>query len=240
MQTLYSPSLGPARGIACETKYLISPEMADEIRAWARTNLEPDPNGLGPHADAYDITTLYLDTPDFDVFRRQGSYARGKYRIRRYGESDTFFLERKLKVDGKVRKRRTRLPLPQLDTLHTAAPDPAWSGYWYHRRMQARRLEPVCQLTYNRMARMAHSERGPIRLTMDDNIFATEARNFEFPPFVNPTRVHAERIILELKYVRPLPVAFTELIVEFGLQPTTASKYREACTKLGLGVRQLA
>ena len=28
MQTLYSPSVGPARGIACETKYLISPEMA--------------------------------------------------------------------------------------------------------------------------------------------------------------------------------------------------------------------
>lgn len=240
MQTLYSPSLGPARGIACETKYVINHALADEIRAWARTHLEADPNGTGPHADTYDITTLYLDTPDFDVYRRNGSYARGKYRIRRYGESDAFFLERKLKVDGKVRKRRTQLALPQLAELETAHPDPAWSGYWYHRRMQARRLEPVCQLTYNRLARMAHSERGPIRLTMDDNIQATEAHSFAFRSPVDGPRVHADNIILELKYVRPLPAVFTNLVVEFGLKPTTASKYREAASALGFGVLQHA
>ena len=30
------------------------------------------------------LSSLYLDTPTFDVLRRNGSYGRAKYRIRRY------------------------------------------------------------------------------------------------------------------------------------------------------------
>src|SRR5688572_2760812 len=85
------------REFASETKFLVTPAVAEQIRDWARARLAPDPNASGESNDAYDayqITSLYFDTENFDVFHRKGSFGRSKYRIRRYGESEIAFLER--------------------------------------------------------------------------------------------------------------------------------------------------
>ena len=65
------------------------------LREWARAHLAPDHFGSGPHGDGYTTTSLYFETPGFDVYHRRGSYGRSKFRIRRYGEADIVFLERK-------------------------------------------------------------------------------------------------------------------------------------------------
>ena len=39
----------------------------------------------------------------------------GQYRIRRYGDSDVAFLERKLRRQGMLVKRRTQVPLHELE-----------------------------------------------------------------------------------------------------------------------------
>ncbi len=53
----------------------------------------------------------------YDVFHRRGSFGRSKYRIRRYGDEDAFFLERKMRQPAVLAKRRTRLPLVALERL---------------------------------------------------------------------------------------------------------------------------
>src|SRR6185436_14814912 len=111
-----------ARGQASEVKFLISLAVADEIRVWARANMSPDPHGTGPLGDEYRITTIYLDTPELDVLRRSGTGGRGKFRIRRYGDSDDVYLERKVKRQGRVRKLRTLVPRTELEILREDLP----------------------------------------------------------------------------------------------------------------------
>ena len=86
------------RDYAFETKFLIDPALGQRIREWMRAKLSPDPYGSGSHADEYRITSLYFETRNYDVFRRQGSYGRSKYRVRRYGSADVVYLERKMRT----------------------------------------------------------------------------------------------------------------------------------------------
>jgi len=106
------------------------------------------------------------------VFHRNGSYGRSKYRIRRYGRSDVACLERKLKTRGLLAKRRSPVELEELPRLNNGDPEPGWAGQWFHQRLQARRLDPVCRIQYRRTARVAMTRNGPIRLTLDDAICA--------------------------------------------------------------------
>src|SRR6187549_2491358 len=86
------------RDSASEIKFTVDAATGARIRDRARHLLAPDPWASGPAADEYTTSTLYFDTADFAVYGRRGSYRRAKYRIRRYGESDMVFLERKLRT----------------------------------------------------------------------------------------------------------------------------------------------
>ena len=102
-----STDLRENREFASELKFVISRPLAEQIRVWGGARLAPDPNAPGESNDAYRIASLYFDTPHFDVYHRNGSFGRSKYRIRRYDASEVAFLERKLKTRGLVSKRRT-------------------------------------------------------------------------------------------------------------------------------------
>ena len=130
---------------ARELKFLAPVGDAPAIRAWMRHTLAADPHGIGPHHDEYDISTIYFDTDDHDVFNRRGSFGRAKLRIRRYGRSFTVFLERKLRTDGMLAKRRTPVRLTELDRL-TLPLDKGWDGHWFHKRLLKRGLTPPWQL----------------------------------------------------------------------------------------------
>lgn len=223
-----------AAGFAREVKFVIDPVMADQIRKWARTWLAPD-----PHGETYRVHSLYFDSADFDVLNRNGSFGRGKYRIRRYDSSDGVFLERKLKTDGKVGKKRTQVAFTELPYLEQSHPDPEWPGYWYHRRILARRLHPVCEVSYLRTARIGATPKGTIRLTMDDEVAATPVGELGFDLASGQVAVPTGGVILELKY-REKPPLFQQLVERFNLIPHGASKYRSACAALGLGVLQHA
>ena len=175
-----STDLRENREFASELKFVANRFVAEQIRDWARGRLAPDPNACGESSDGYQISSLYFDTKHFDVFHRRGSFGRSKYRIRRYGASEVAFLERKLKTRGLVSKRRTIVGLNELQRLAGAEPDRGWIGYWYHQRLLARRLKPICQITYRRTARVELSSYGPIRLTLDEDIQALGAAQLKF------------------------------------------------------------
>ena len=119
VREMLSPSLNVRenRALASEIKFVVTAEQAEGIAGWARTRLGADPNAGGEN-DVYRITSLYFDTDGFDVFHRNGSFGRGKYRVRRYDTSKSAFLERKLKTHNLVCKRRTKVKIREHLHLH--------------------------------------------------------------------------------------------------------------------------
>lgn len=221
------------REFASELKFLVSFGVAEQIRGWARGRLLPDPNAGGPAGDAYRITSLYFDTAAREVYHRHGSFGRSKYRIRRYGHSDTVFLERKLRTRGLLAKRRSIVALDDLPRLDDPLAERGWPGFWFHRRLLARKLVPVCQIAYDRTARVAMTPNGPIRLTLDHNLRALPAERLSFSQ-AEGTLLMPREMIVELKFRRETPALFKYLIQEFALNAQAVSKYRLAAARLGL------
>lgn len=222
------------REFASEIKFLIPPERVESIRAWARTHLQPDPNGTGADHDTYGITSLYFDTRHFDVFHGKGSFGRSKYRVRRYNDSDSVFLERKTKTRTWVSKRRSLVGVDVLPQLKGATAAADWPGFWFHRRLLGRQLHPVCQISYLRTARVGMAEGHPIRLTLDRNLRASTRLAHAFDDRHPGTPLLDQAWILELKYRHALPAVFKRLITELAPAPQRVSKYRLAVTTLGL------
>jgi hypothetical protein len=217
------------RDNACEIKFLVSHDTAERLRERARALLAPDPWASGSHADQYTTTTLYFDTEKYLVFNRQGSFRRAKYRIRRYGAGDAAFLERKLRTSELLSKRRTLVRLDELAFLTTAVADEHWCGRWFHQRLLMRKLRAVTQVTYDRTARVAMTDYGVIRLTIDEGLKALPVDLPEFVPDGPATPLPVEAII-EMKYRAEMPAVFRRLAEEFGLQAQRVSKYRLGVT----------
>jgi hypothetical protein len=223
---------------AREVKFVVEADMAVRIRQWARTHLDPDTHGSGPFGDEYRTTSVYFDTDAFDVFHRRGSFGRSKYRIRRYGDEDTVFLERKMRQPAVLAKRRTIVALEALPRLIDPRVDADWPGYWFYRRVAARRLRPVCQVAYVRMARVAMRNDEQVRLTLDADLVALPPGGAPFPSAdgLPATAALPGRHILELKYRCAPPSIFLQLIEEFALTSQTTSKYRLGVVASGQAV----
>lgn len=220
-----SPSLTPraqAAGPAYELKFLVEEETAARVGAWAGERLEPDP--YGDASGSYQTTTLYLDTPELDVFHGAPGYQRRKYRLRRYGAGPAIYLERKTKKGDRVAKRRCAIPEAELGLLAAAAWPDTWDGAWFGQRAGLRRLSPAWRVWYRRTAWI-----GPeMRLTMDREVRGVAAGTWAIGTLEESAGAPAaeHRVILELKFRTALPAAFKECLVQFGLTPSAVSKYR--------------
>ena len=223
------------REFASEIKFQVPEFAGEQILEWARTRLMPDPNACdGGEHDSYRITSLYFDTENFDVYYRNGSFGRSKYRIRRYGPDKTVFLERKLKTRGLVSKRRAAVGIEELEQLRQGDAAPGWPGFWYHQRLQARQLRPICQIRYERIARVAITPTGPIRLTVDRSIETVALQRIEFNDSAPGTPLSSDCAIVEFKFRLSMPVLFKELVESFAIDAKRISKYRMAALALGL------
>ena len=213
------------RDFAREVKFLIDGSQRDAIASWARHHLEADGHGTGVFADEYTTSSLYFETTAFDVYCRRRSYGRSKFRIRRYGSSEVIFLERKFRTERLLAKRRTTVPLDDLERLESVSADPGWAGYWFQRRVLLRGLKPIIQMSYDRIARVGTSPTGPLRMTMDTNLRALPMPDRAFLPGVGMPLVEGQCII-EVKYRRELPALIKGMVEEFRLEIQKISKYR--------------
>ena len=224
-----------SREFASEIKFQVPEFAGEEILNWARSKLLPDPNANGDgQSGAYEITSLYFDTEAFDVYHRNGSFGRSKYRIRRYGPAKVAFLERKLKTRGLVSKRRAAVDVGELERLREAEADPGWAGFWYHQRLLARRLRPICQITYRRLAWVAMTSHGAVRLTLDHGVRAVPIEVVAFNELTPAVLLTDHQVIVEFKFRYDMPLLFKEVVEKFALTQTRLSKYRLAAAALGL------
>ena len=77
------------------------------------------------------------------------------------------------------------------------------------------------------MARQMKGPHGTVRLTVDDQLRALPALDYEFRDEAGKP-VLSDRVIVELKYRIALPAIFKQLIEAHALVPARVSKYRLA------------
>lgn len=227
-----APAKAKSRG-SFEFKFLIDEGRAADIMAWAREHLDADPHADPELGDGYRVNSLYLDTPHFDVYQRADSFRQRKYRLRRYGSEGLVWCELKRKRRGLVRKRRVSVEEADLALRLTSMDEADWEGDWFRSQLDVQCLRPVCQVTYQRFARMRATDEGPVRLTIDSRLTGRLAHEWRVPsspldeasqlggiPLLNDQR------ILELKFRGAMPLLFRRLVEEQQLQVTSFSKYR--------------
>lgn len=221
---------------AYEVKFLLDPAVAEEILARVRREMQPDPHADPSRVDGYLINSIYFDTAEFSVFRRLPGFRRRKFRIRRYGESEHVFLERKAKTRGVVRKRRTEIPERELDRVLAPTSEPAWSGQWFQQRLAKRALRPMCQISYERVALVGNANDEPIRLTVDRNLICRPAEGIALGPLQQGESLLQDQRVLEMKFRTVLPPLFNSIVRDYQLTPGSVSKYRLGVVACGLHV----
>jgi len=133
-----------------------------------------------------------------------------------------------------VSKRRAAVGLAELERLHENEPDASWPGFWYHQRLLARQLRPICQITYRRIALVALTQYGPVRLTLDRSIQAVALNSVGFNDESRGVPLSDDQVIVEFKFRVDMPVLFKDLVAQFAILPKRISKYRLAIVALGL------
>lgn len=228
---LLSPSLfGPGAGgdgpTAYEVKFLLAEEQARELAARVAGRLSLDPFADPAMGNAYLTTSLYTDTPSFDVYHRREGYARDKFRVRRYGASGPVFAERKTKSGEKVRKHRAKVEAREVGHLAAPSLNGEWAGRWFHSEVLAKRLRPVCRVSYERVAYTGTAEGGVVRLTMDRNVRGAAEREWRLEAVGAAPELLPGRVVCEFKFRTAMPAIFRGLVADMGLAPAGVSKYR--------------
>ena len=157
--------------------------------------------------------------------------------MRRYDDDPSVYVERKMRTECLVSKRRSVIDAGEVSRIAGAA-DGEWSGSWFQRRLRARHLGPVCSISYLRTAMVGQQLDGSlVRLTLDEELCATRVHAPAFGEPHNGIRLAGGEQILELKFLGEMPVLFKELLESFTLTRSSVSKYRTAATALGLVAR---
>jgi hypothetical protein len=226
--TYLSPGLARVFGgpPAFEIKFLLDADRAAQIEDWAARNMTFDPHADPTRNNSYRIHTLYLDTPGRDMFRRVPGHVRHKFRVRRYGSEPVVYLERKSKTADRVAKRRSKVPADELTRLDEVTLDPAWPGFWFRRRLAFRRLRPAWRVSYDRVAHVGPGHNGLLRMTLDRRVSGGPADGWSIDELPAARPALAGTVIVELKYKAAMPAVFKALLVDLGLLPRQASKYR--------------
>ena len=226
-----SPSLVQGDEAAFELKLCLPPELAGMVEGWARQRLAPDLHG---DDGRYRTTSLYCDTSNLDVYRRTKGHRRRKYRLRRYGDMTTVFLERKNRQGDRVAKHRAGVPIDDLAYLAGVEPADGWAGAWFLDRLRVRDLRPTCRIVYARTAFMGEGSAAGLRLTIDRDLIGVPTRDWDLSPVTDGKHLLPEAAILELKFRDTLPPMFRDLLALLPPDLGRVSKYRLCVRAWGL------
>ena len=237
-EAILSPSLRPrdaGRLPSFELKFLVGEPQAREIERWLNDRFFPDPHGDPLLGGAYRTISVYTDTVAWDVYRRSSGFCRRKFRIRRYGEHSPIFLERKSKSNDRVWKKRCAVGEETLALLVSPLCPSDWPGKWFHSQLKSRSLVPACRVSYLRQAWLSIPSDGPpIRVTIDRQIFGEPSNDWSLRPLRDGRELFPGQVLVELKFRQALPLLLKQILVQFRLTPTSASKYRRCCETWGV------
>ncbi len=219
--------------------------LVEQLIPVVQTKMKPD-SFADPKTGGYSVEGIYYETQELNVFNKTPGYSRKKFRIRRYSEGATLFLERKSKRKGIVTKRRIQLDANQLlemlqatptfESLNT--PNSGASGdtelKWFARRLERLQLRPTLCIAYDRVAFLQMDQLGPIRLTIDRRVGCCRLNQLDFPDRSSYQKILEGKCIVELKYREALPNTFRQFIEDFQLRVQPVSKFRHGILATGL------
>ena len=231
--SLFGPGAAADGATAYEVKFLLTEAQAAEVTARVAGKLALDPYADPAMGNAYLTTSVYTDTPGFDVFYRTEGYNRDKFRVRRYGVTGPVFVERKTKNGDKVRKHRARINPAEVAELAAPGLNGEWAGEWFHSQLIEKQLRPVCRVAYERVAYLGTADGGTVRLTFDRNVRGVLAGEWRLET-VGAVPPLLDRVVCEFKFRTTMPTLFKGIVADLALTPTPVSKYRTFVQSTGL------
>lgn len=217
-----------------EVKYMITQEQYEEIKDVLSEKLADDPFG------DYLVQSIYFDTDNWDVIRTSidKPIFKEKLRLRCYGMPNgdsKIFLELKKKFKGIVYKRGISFPANELSEKKLSDIVSNNSSQIGRELAHYMGINPVFEKAYISYKRFAFEESG-FRVTFDRNThFRTQNLNFENPE-AGLDIFPADRVLMEVKAVKGIPLWFTHILSERQIYPISFSKYGMSYTKYILGV----
>lgn len=223
-----------------ELKFQITESTAHALRPYLRVYLVPDDFGANADLPAYPVDSLYLDSPDLQLYRTtiNGDRNRYKLRVRYYDDNPAspVYLEIKRRVDRCILKQRVLVHRWAVPALIAGAPptadqlvqpDAATYQRLHHfcRCLRDIDARPRAHVAYDREAWRCPRD-GSVRVTLDRAIRCEPQPEVVLTrSFRSPVTVFTGQVVLELKFTDRFPTWLATLVRTFSLQQTGAAKY---------------
>lgn len=222
-----------------EKKYLLTEETAVAIRRFVAAYIPPDRHMAGADREGYHVHSLYLDSPDCELYRRSVLNEKNRYklRIRFYDLADDgiAFLEIKRRLSDSIHKQRAMIskesarrllcgqPLGAADLL-APSDDSMRALHEFSELRQRLGADGVVYVHYLREAYAAPVDN--TRVTFDRNV-AAESFNYEagLHPNGHSQLLQPPCVVLELKHFGHAPPWISDLVATFDLRRTAFPKY---------------
>jgi len=220
-----------------ELKYLIAESRVDAVRRAIEPYCVLDPNCERMPGHEYGIQSLYLDTPNRDLFRisRERRPRRWKARVRHYDASDRVFLEIKNKDHDLIKKQRARIPFEHWAERVHQMPDMTASAAEriFCQRREQYDLVPTLMVRYLREAWLSTVD-SYARVTFDRRIvcqpWSDWSLDVDGAQWLALDGSHSmltvpTGVVLELKCLTAVPRWLSQVVQSVGLVRARYSKY---------------
>jgi hypothetical protein len=223
-----------------EQKYIVTEDLALQVRDFVRSYLELDENGVGKPNFSYPVHSLYLDSDDLKTYwdTINGTKNRFKLRLRFYSNlpDAPVFFEIKRRMNNCILKQRGGVRRAAVDeVLAGRFPDPSdlvsrdpkhlMALQHFSTLMLELGARPKMHIAYYREAYVPHDDNSA-RLTMDRVVRSEPELTARLSTeMVNPVLIWGRDVVLELKFTNRFPDWMREMVRIFGLRQCGAAKY---------------
>lgn len=231
-----------------ELKYLVTEEVARAMRDFLRPYLVPDEFSFKSPTLSYLNHSLYLDSPDLQMYWDvvNGNTNRYKLRLRYYDDNPAapVFFEIKRRCSNAILKERGAVKrpfvvpllggqLPEPDHLVSSNPKQLMALQNFCRLMQQNGAVPKTHVAYQREAWMSPVDNS-VRVTFDREVRIHP----QFEPIISTATENAvmpwgQQVILELKFTGRFPNWFFEMVRVYQVMQCGVAKYAEGVAVLG-------
>ncbi|MCD7882355.1 MAG: polyphosphate polymerase domain-containing protein [Lachnospiraceae bacterium] len=209
-----------------EKKFILTPEQYEKLLPVLQERMDEEIYGL------HTVCSVYYDTPTYALARAsiEAPVYKEKFRLRSYGvpgSDDYIYAEIKKKYQGIVYKRRVEgRPGEILEFLDgkRELPHDEQIQSEIHYFMRSYRPVPKVFIAYDRRAFLGREKDG-LRITFDWNIrWREEHLDLTYGDEGDPV-LNEERIVMEVKIARAMPLWLSHLLSENQIYPNSFSKY---------------
>lgn len=199
-----------------ELKFLIPISLIPEIREFITYFAVPD-----EHGQQYNISSIYFDSKNLTLFRRQKDKNKYKLRARIYNHNTSIvFLEVKENLDNRIYKERLSVDMPKFKQLMNSQYD---FGIYFLNKIMELEAVPVVLVNYDREAYVLPGT--DTRITFDTNLSYCKKSRLDFDDENQEPLARPNIAILEIKFNDKMPNPLRQMIDKFKLSSSPFSKY---------------